>query len=103
MFGLVTRKTYEQDLLQMESENICLSKQNEGLQDRIRLGEEYRDRLSFENTSIKQANRELLMRIDELENKIQDMGSNMAHIEYQLKEERLLRMSLETSWGKTNE
>jgi len=103
MFRLVTQKRFDQAVLQLESENVCLSKHNEGLQARIRLGEEYRERLLFENKSVKVQNRELLLRIDELENKIHTLESDVGKIEYKLREERLLRQSMEASWGRSAE
>ena len=64
MFGLMTRREHEEILLDLESELVHETKLNDTLQERIRLGEEYRARLEKENATTRAKNRELVHRVD---------------------------------------
>ena len=88
----VSRKAYEQKVLELESLNVCLAKQNEGLCERVR-------RLEAENASVKTANRSRLNDIARLTDIVENMGQELNRTRKELKKERLMRGSMEAKWS----
>lgn len=67
MFGLMTKREHEDLMLSMECDLQYQQQKNKILCERIQLGEDYRTRLEREITSVKGKNRELVRKVDELQ------------------------------------
>ena len=103
MFGLMTRREHEAILLELESELVHETKLNETLQERIRLGEEYRARLEKENATTRAKNRELVYRVDamheECDEKISELEALLAGKDKRIRELELMLGSFEAQWA----
>lgn len=103
MFGLMSRREHEAILLDLESELVHETKLNDTLQERIRLGEEYRARLEMEIASLKGKNRELVHKLDSAETKIEEKLSQIERLQMKIREQQLMLGSFEASWAARNE
>lgn len=107
MFGLMTRREHEEILLDLESELVHETKLNDTLQERIRLGEEYRARLEKENATTRAKNRELVHRVDamheECDEKISELEALLAGRDKRIRELELMLGSFEAQWSRRND
>ena len=99
MFGLMTRRAHEGAMLEMESELVHETKLNDTLQERIRLGEDYRTRLEKEICTTKAKNRELVYKVDALykerDDKIAELEMLLAGRDKRIRELELMLGSFE--------
>ena len=102
MFGLMTRREHESIMLDLECELVNKTKLTEVLQERIQIGEEYRDRLEMEIASLKGKNRELVHRVDamheECDEKISEREALLAGKDKRIRELELMLGSYEARW-----
>lgn len=102
MFGLMTRREHESIMLDLECELVNKTKLTEVLQERIQIGEEYRDRLEMEIASLKGKNRELVHRVDamheECDEKISELEALLAGKDKRIRELELMLGSYEARW-----
>lgn len=98
MFGLMTRRAHEGAMLEMESELVHETKLNDTLQERIRLGEEYRARLEKEIASLKGKNRELVHKLDGAQIEIEEKLSRIERLNMKIREQQLMLGSYEARW-----
>ena len=102
MFGLISRRAHEIEVTHVESEMVCERKKNEALLDRIRLGEDYRARLEREISSTKAKNRELVHRVDamqeEYEQIVGDLELRLDERNKRVRELELMLGSFEARW-----
>lgn len=107
MFGLMTRREHEEILLDLESELVHETKLNDTLQERIRLGEEYRTRLEKENATTRAKNRELVHRVDamheECDEKISELEALLAEKDKRIRELELMLGSFEARFVNRND
>ena len=107
MFGLMTRREHEEILLDLESELVHETKLNDTLQERIRLGEEYRARLEKENATTRAKNRELMYRVDamheECDEKISELEALLAGKDKRIRELELMLGSFEARFVNRND
>ena len=96
MFGLMTKREHESIMLDLECELVNKTKLNEVLQERIQMGEEYRDRLEMEIASLKGKNRELVHKLDSAETKIE-------RLQIKIREQQLMLGSFEAQWSRRND
>lgn len=102
MFGLMTRREHEAILLELESELVHETKLNETLQERIRLGEEYRARLEMEIASLKGKNRELVRKLEGAQIEIDEKLSRIERLNMKIREQQLMLGSFEANWAARN-
>lgn len=102
MLGLMTRREHEAILLDLESELFHKTKLNDTLQERIRLGEEYRARLEMEIQSTKKANRELVNTIDGMQSVIDEKEARIERLNFLIREKELMIGSYEANWAARN-
>lgn len=98
MFGLMTRREHEAILLELESELVHETKLNDTLQERIRLGEEYRARLEMEITSLKGKNRELAQKLDSAKAEVEEKLAEIERLNMKIREQQLMLGSFEARW-----
>lgn len=87
----VSRKAYDDLKLDRECQIQCLAKQNEGLWERIKAGEDYRSSLELENASLRDANRRLVYEKDEAD-------AECNRIRHRMRELELMLGSMEAQW-----
>ena len=103
MFGLMTKREHESIMLDLECELVNKTKLTEVLQERIQMGEEYRDRLEMEIASLKGKNRELVHKLDSAETKIEEKLSQIERLQMKIREQQLMLGSFEASWAARSE
>lgn len=89
----VTRRTYDDKVLELESDIVYVKNLNQTLTERIAHGEDYRHYLQKEIDSLREANRRM---VAELDSKTEELAA--AH--HTLGDLRLQLMSLEARWNK---
>lgn len=103
MFGLMTEREHESIMLDLECELVNKTKLTEVLQERIQMGEEYRDRLEMEIASLKGKNRELVHKLDGAQIEIDEKLSRIERLNMKIREQQLMLGSFEASWAARNE
>lgn len=88
----VTRRTYDEKVLELQSENVYVRNLNQTLRERIAYGEDYRHYLQNEIDSLREANRRM---VAELDSKTEELAA--AH--HKLGDLRLQLGSMEARWG----
>lgn len=89
----VSRRTYDDKVLELQSENVYVRNLNQTLQERISHGEDYRHYLQREIDSLREANRRM---VAELDSKTEELAA----ANHKLGDLRLQLMSLEARWNK---
>ena len=103
MFGLMTKREHESIMLDLECELVNKIKLTEVLQERIQMGEEYRDRLEMEIASLKGKNRELVHKLDSAETEIEEKLSQIERLQMKIRELELMLGSFEAQWSRRND
>lgn len=98
MFGLMTEREHESILLDLECELVNKTKLAEVLQERIQMGEEYRDRLEMEITSLKGKNRELVQKLDSVKAEVEEKLAEIERLNMKIREQQLMLGSFEARW-----
>ena len=102
MFGLMTEREHESIMLDLECELVNKTKLAEVLQERIQMGEEYRDRLEMEIASLKGKNRELVHKLDSAQAEIEEKLSRIERLNMKIREQQLMLGSFEANWATRN-
>ena len=98
MFGLMTEREHESIMLDLECELVNKTKLAEVLQERIQMGEEYRDRLEMEIASLKGKNRELVHKLESAQAEIDEKLSRIDRLNMKIREQQLMLGSYEARW-----
>ena len=103
MFGLIRRAEHDDAVLDLECELQHQRQRNEILQERIRMGEDYRARLERERDSLKGKNRELVHELDSAQTALDKERSQVEKLRMKIREQQLLIGSFEANWAARNE
>ncbi len=98
MFGLMTEREHGEIVLNLESELVHETKLNDTLQERIRLGEDYRARLETEIASLKGKNRELVQKLDSAKAEVEEKLAEIERLNMKIREQQLMLGSFEARW-----
>ena len=98
MFGLMTEREHGEIVLNLESELVHETKLNDTLQERIRLGEDYRARLEMEIASLKGKNRELVHKLDGAQAEVEEKLAEIERLNMKIREQQLMLGSYEARW-----
>ena len=99
MFGLMTEREHESIMLDLECELVNKIKLTEVLQERIQMGEEYRDRLEMEIASLKGKNRELVQKLDSAKAEVEEKLAEIERLNMKIREQQLMLGSFEAQWA----
>lgn len=92
MKHFVTRRAYDDKVLELESEIVYVRNLNQTLKERIAHGEDYRHYLQKEIESLREANRRMVAELD-------GKNEELAAARHKLGDLRLQLGSMEARWG----